>query len=76
MTSPISPPEAQAQNQELALHIEEALAELTELQRKTLELRWTGLSSKEVATQLGCSPQAAKRRYQSAIERLRRRFGG
>ena len=50
----------------------DAVALLPEADREVLTLiAWEGLSRAEAAQVVGCSPEAAKKRYQRALERLK-----
>jgi RNA polymerase sigma factor (sigma-70 family) len=66
-------PEEKATGQELLQCLQEEMAKLTDLQRESLALKLTGLSSAEIANQLGCSPKAVERRCESALKQLRQR---
>lgn len=74
MTSTTSSPHEQVAGRELAERLTGAIAQLTELQRAALELKSAGLSARDIGLQLRCSPQAAKRRCQSALHSLNRRL--
>ena len=63
-----------AYGRELEQRLLNATAELTQAQRTSLELKLAGLSAKEIAKQLGCSPKAVERRWDAARQHLRARL--
>lgn len=50
--------------------VEEALSRLTEEQRDTVVLLAQGLTSKEAAAELGCSPEAVRSRHFRAAQKI------
>lgn len=53
-----------------------AIARLPEDQRRAMELRIAGLTGREIATEMGRSPDAIKMLHLRAIDRLRNELGG
>ena len=72
--STMSSAQEAACGQELEQCFQDAMAELTELQRGALLQKLDGYSAREIAGQLGCSPKAVERRLESAAQQLRRRL--
>jgi RNA polymerase sigma-70 factor (ECF subfamily) len=69
-------PETQALAAVDQQQLREAVARLPEDQKRAIELRIAGLTGREIAAELGCSPAAVKMIHLRAIDRLRAELGG
>jgi len=70
IASPLDSPPEELEHAEQSQRIAQACAHLTDAQRQTLELKLAGLSAKEIAAQIGCTPKAAQRRNEIARQHL------
>ena len=73
---PVSAPTDEPTNRELLPALREALAGLTEKQRRPVVLRYfAGCDDQALAAELGCSPGAARVKLHRSMTRLRKRLG-
>lgn len=74
--APDSSPEAQALAAAEQHALRDALSRLPEDHRRAIELRIAGLTGREIAAEMGRSPDAVKMLHLRAINRLRAELGG
>ena len=73
---PETSPEVQALAATEQQALREAITRLPEDHRRAIELRIAGLTGREIAAEMGRSPDAVKMLHQRAIDRLRDELGG
>lgn len=76
LTDPSTSPETQALAATEQQALRDAIAQLPADHRQALELRIAGLTGREIATEMGRSPDAVKMLHLRAIDRLRYALGG
>ena len=71
-------PSANAQAEEQARLVQEAIARLSDpLDREIVQLRFVdGLSLRQIAVKLGCNHESVRQRYHAVLGRLQRELGG
>lgn len=76
LPDPDHSPEAQALAATEQQALREAISRLPEDHRRAIELRIAGLTGREIAAEMGRSPDAVKMLHLRAIDRLRAELGG